>query len=265
MWIDSHCHLVSRRFASEEDAVIARAEAAGVGRMIVPATDLEDGPRALDLAERNAGVFVAVGIHPCEVMALPAAGWLEAVERWSHHEKVVAIGECGLDYFHPPAEGVSWPDYKARQADVFRAQLALAEARGLPVVVHHRGPDCWNDVVAMVRECGGRVKAQFHCYLDGWPEAEPLVAEGHRISFTGVVTYKNAGVVSECVRKAVAGSFFLETDAPYLAPVPHRGQRCEPAFVPDTAAFVAQARGQALEELESMTEAAVRSFFPRLG
>lgn len=265
MLTDSHCHLASRRFAGEEDAVVARAAAAGVGRLIVPSTDLEDGPRVLELAERHGGVYAAIGIHPCEVMNVPEDGWQERVETWSRHAKVVAIGECGLDYFHPPPEGVSRDEYKARQAAVFRAQLALAEARGLPVVVHHRGDGCWADVVALVRERGGRVKAQFHCYLGSWGDAAPLVAEGHRISFTGVVTYKNAGVAAECAREAEAGAFFLETDAPYLAPVPHRGQRCEPAFMAATAAFVAQARGESVGEVAAMTEAAVDAFFPGLG
>jgi TatD DNase family protein len=262
---DSHCHLASRRFAGEVGEVIARAEAAGVTRIIVPSTDLEDGPRALELAERHAGVFVAVGIHPCEALSVPGDEWVATLEAWSRHEKVVAIGECGLDYFHAPPDGVGWGEYKARQAEVFRAQLALAEARGLPVVVHHRGDGCWDDVVAMVRERGGRVKAQFHCYLGAWEQAAPLVAEGHRISFTGVVTYKNAGEAAVCARDAAAGSFFLETDAPYLAPVPHRGQRCEPAFVAATAAWVAGQRGIPLEALEAETDAAIRAFFARLG
>lgn len=263
--IDSHCHLASRRFAGDVDEVIARAEAAGVTRIIVPSTDLEDAPAALALAERHSGVFVAVGIHPCEALAVPGDAWREQVAAWSDHPKVVAIGECGLDYFHPPPEGVSWDAYKERQAAVFQAQLELAEARGLPVVVHHRGDGCWQDVVALVRKRGGRVKAQFHCYLGAWAEAAPLVAEGHRISFTGVVTYKNAGLAVVCAREAVAGSFFLETDAPYLAPVPHRGQRCEPSLLAATAGFVAAQRGLEIDELATLTDAAVRAFYPRLG
>jgi TatD DNase family protein len=262
---DSHCHLASPRFAGEVGEVIARAAAAGVARIIVPATDLEDAPKVLELAVRHAGVFAAVGIHPCDVLSLPAEGWRERVEAWSRHDKVVAIGECGLDYYHAPPEGMGWAEYKERQAVVFRAQLALAEARGLPVVVHHRGDGCWEDVVAMVRERGGRVKAQFHCYLGEWEGAAPLVAEGHRISFTGVVTYKNAGAAAVCAREAAPGAFFLETDAPYLAPVPYRGQRCEPAHVAATAAFVAAQRGLGVEELAAMTDAAVSAFFPRLG
>jgi TatD DNase family protein len=263
--IDTHCHLASRQFAGDAEEVVARAAVAGVARIIVPSTDLEDGPRALALAERMNGVWVAVGIHPCEAAGMPDADWLERVEAWSRHERVVAIGECGLDYFHAPPEGMEWAEYKARQAFVFRAQLELAEARGLPVVVHHRGDGCWADVVAMVRERQGRVRAQFHCYLGNWEEAALLVAEGHRISFTGVVTYKNAGVAAACAREAAGGAFFLETDAPYLAPVPHRGRRCEPAFVTATAGWIADQRGIAVGELEAMTDAAVREFFPRLG
>ena len=262
---DSHCHLASSQFLADADAVVFRAREAGVSRILVPSTDLDDAPRALALAERHDGVFVAVGIHPCDVLDLPDDAWRDRVEAWSRHAKVVAIGECGLDYFHAPPGGIGWDAYKARQASVFRAQLDLAEARGLPVVVHHRGSGCWADVVAMVREKEGRVKAQFHCYLGAWEEAAPLVAEGHRISFTGVVTYKNAGEAAACAAAAADGSFFLETDAPYLAPVPHRGKRCEPAMVADTAAFVAARRGITAEALAGMTDAAVRSFFPRMG
>lgn len=262
--IDSHCHLASPQFAADVDEVIARAAAAGVTRIIVPATDLEDAPRALALAERQAGVFVAVGVHPCEAASLAEEDWLARLAVWGRHEKVVAIGECGLDYFHPPPDGMSWSNYKGRQAAFFRAQLALAEDLGLPVVVHHRGEGCWADVVAMVRERAGRVRAQFHCYLGDWAEAAPLVAEGHRISFTGVVTYKTAGAAAACAREAAAGSFFLETDAPYLAPVPHRGRRCEPAHLAATAAFIASVRGVPVEELAARTAEATRAFFPRL-
>ena len=262
--IDSHCHLASERFAGDVDDVIARAQAAGVTRIIVPATDLADAPRALALAEKYESVWVAVGIHPCDVALVAEDSWLEQVAAWSEHEKVVAIGECGLDYFHAPPEGMDWAEYKAVQAKFFRAQLALAEARHLPVVVHHRGDGCWADVVEMVREHGGRVRAQFHCYLGSWVEAAPLVDEGHCISFTGVVTYKNAGAAAACARDARPGSFLLETDAPFLAPVPYRGQRCEPAHVTATAAFVAAARGLPVEELVAQTEQATREFFPRL-
>lgn len=262
---DSHCHLASSQFLRDADAVVARAQAAGVSRVVIPATDLEDGPRALALAERHESVFVAVGIHPCDAWGLTDDSWLERVAAWSRHEKVVAIGECGLDYFHPPPEGTGWEAYKERQVAVFRAQLELAESRGLPVVVHHRGDGCWADVVAEVRERAGRVRAQFHCYLGAWEEAAPLVAEGHRISFTGVVTYKNAAGAAACAAAAADGSFFLETDAPYLAPVPHRGRRCEPAMVMDTAAFIAGRRGMTVEALEVMTDAAVGAFFHRMG
>ena len=141
--IDSHCHLASERFAGDVDDVIARAQAAGVTRIIVPATDLADAPRALALAEKYESVWVAVGIHPCDVALVAEDSWLEQVAAWSEHEKVVAIGECGLDYFHAPPEGMDWASYKSLQAKFFRAQLALAEARRLPGVVHHRGDGCW--------------------------------------------------------------------------------------------------------------------------
>lgn len=261
MLIDTHCHLASRQFLRDADDVIARAHEAGVSRIIIPATDLEDAPRALALAEKHPGVHVAIGIHPCSVTEIEDKDWLDRVAAWSQHEKTVAIGECGLDYFHAPPGGMGWEEYKARQAAFFRAQLGLAAERGLPVVVHHRGEGCWQDTVAVVREFSGRVRAQFHCYLGSWEEAAPLVEEGHRISFTGIATYKNAAEVAACAREAAPHAFMLETDAPYLAPVPHRGQRCEPAFVRDTAAFIATQRAMPLEELAALTTRTAEAFF----
>lgn len=261
MLIDTHCHLASRQFIQDADEAIDRARAAGVARIIIPATDLEDAPRAFALAEKHPGVFVAVGIHPCSVTDITDDGWLEQVAAWSRHEKAVAIGECGLDYFHAPPAGMGWEEYKALQAAFFRAQLRLAEERSLPVVVHHRGEGCWQDAVAAVRAFGGRVRAQFHCYLGTWEEAAPLISEGHRISFTGIATYKNAATTAACAREAASHAFMLETDAPYLAPIPHRGQRCEPAFVRDTAAFIAGLRAMPLEELASLTTRTAAEFF----
>lgn len=261
MLIDTHCHLASRQFREDADAVIARAAEVGVTRIIVPATSLEDAPRVLELAECHDGVFAAVGIHPCDVVDTTDPRWLDQLHAWAAHPKVVAIGETGLDYFHKPPEGWTWEAYKARQADFFQKQLELAAMVDLPVVVHHRGDGCWEAVVAQVQAAGPKVRAQFHCYLGPWAAAAPLVAAGHRVSFTGIATYKNAPDVAACAAEAEAGAFMLETDSPYLAPVPHRGKRCEPAMVRDTSAFIAAKRGVTLEELAAQTTQVAEAFF----
>ncbi len=264
MLIDTHCHLASLKFASDVGDVVARAVDAGVERMIVVGTDLDDCPQVLALAEKYAAVHAAVGIHPCDVTDVQADDWLERVAEWSLHEKVVAIGETGLDFFHPPPDGWSVERYRERQEAFFSAQLALAAERGLPVVVHQRGEGCWQEATRVVRAAARPVRAQFHCFIGPWTDAAPLVAEGHRISFTGVVSYGNASDVAATAAAAEAGSFFLETDAPYLSPVPHRGKRCEPAFTRATAEFIAAKRGTTLAALAAETTAAARAFFPRL-
>ena len=157
--------------------------------------------------------------------------------------------------------GVSWDACKAKQAAFFRQQLELAATRRLPVVVHQRGDGCWIDAVTIVNELGGEVRAQFHCYVGTWAEAAPVVARGHRISFTGIATYPKAPVVAACAQQAPAGTFMLETDAPYLPPVPHRGQLCEPAMVRATAEFIAARRGVSLESLAAETTAVASDFF----
>lgn len=259
--IDTHCHLASAQFRNDAEEAIARAIDGGVTRLVIPATSLEDAPRALALAEQHDGVFAAVGIHPCDVVETTDPRWLDQLQVWAVHPKVVAIGETGLDFFHAPPPGYTWETYKARQADFFGKQLELAASLELPVVVHHRGEGCWEAVVAQVRAAAPSVRAQFHCYLGSWAEAAPLVAEGHRISFTGIATYKNAPTVAASAAEAQVGAFMLETDAPYLAPVPHRGRRCEPAMTRDTATFIAERRGISLEELARFTTATAEAFF----
>jgi TatD DNase family protein len=261
MFIDTHCHLSSGRFAGRTSEVIARACDAGVTRLVAIATNLHDIPNVLDLARRHDEIYAAVGIHPGEVPDIADRDWLRHVDEASRHEKVVAIGEIGLDYFHPPPDGASWDACKAKQAAFFRQQLELAATRRLPVVVHQRGGGCWIDAVTIVNELGGEVRAQFHCYVGTWAEAAPVVARGHRISFTGIATYPKAPVVAACAQQAPAGTFMLETDAPYLAPVPHRGQLCEPAMVRATAEFIAARRGVSLESLAAETTTVARDFF----
>ncbi len=257
---DTHCHLASRQFEGDVDAVIARAAEAGVTRLVAIGTDLDDGPKVVALAGRHAGVYAAVGIHPCDVMDVTPPDWLDTVRSLAADEKVVAIGETGLDYFHPPPTGVTVDAYHERQKRFFHAQLELGAELGLNVVVHTRGGSL-PDAAAMVAAFDGRLRAVFHCWVDDWVTAQPLIDRGHLISFTGISTYKNAPVVADCVRNAAPGSFMFETDAPYLAPMPNRGKRCEPAMVRLTAENAARLRGVTLDELIAATERTADDFF----
>lgn len=261
MLVDTHCHLASPRFDADRAAVIQRALDCGVTRMIAISTSMEDLPQVLELAREHEPVFATAGIHPCEVTVSPPAAEVEQRLRSAlARPQVVALGESGLDFFHPPPEGWSEADYRRLQREFFQMHLRLGAESGRPVVVHHRGEGCWEAVAAEVRAVAG-VRAVFHCYGGTWEAARPLIEGGHLISFTGTVTYKNARALAETARGAAAGSFMLETDAPYLAPVPHRGSRCEPAHVRDTAAFIAQLRGVPPEEVAEMTTRAAVSFF----
>ena len=264
MLTDTHAHLISHAFADGVGDIIARAEAVGVTRIIAIGCDVAGSRAGLELAGRHPQVWATVGVHPTYVTEEPADDWLAQLREMSVHPRCVGIGETGLDFYHPAPEGWEWGAYVARQKHFFEAQLALAAECGKNVVVHQRdrpGTACWEAVKDMVEPWQGRLRAVFHCWLHSWEEAAPMVAAGHLISFTGIATYKNAPVVSQCAAQAPAGSFMLETDSPYLAPVPHRGKRNEPAFVRETAGWIARQRGISVEELASMTGAAADRFF----
>ncbi len=262
---DSHCHLTSRQLAGEAEALVARAVEAGVSRLVTIGCDLEDSPRCADFAAAHKAVFAAVGVHPCSVTDVTEGDWLEQIRALAARPKVVAIGEIGLDYYHPAPDGWTEDAYRERQKAFFAAQLELAADLGLNVVVHQRDrkPDgrCWPDIVEMVAPFAGKLRAVFHCFTHPWVAAAPLVEQGHVISFTGIVTYPSAGVMQDCARDAAPGSFMVETDAPYLAPVPHRGKRCEPAFTRHTAECIAGLRGVPLEQIAADTETTAEGFF----
>ena len=264
MLIDTHAHLVSNSFVNEVEEVLARAEAAGVARVIAVGCDVASSRASLALAERHPQVWATVGVHPTYVTEEAAADWLEQLEEMVRHPRCVGVGETGLDFYHPAPEGWSWDAYVGRQREFFAAQLTLAARCGKNVVVHQRdrtGTACWEAIKGLVAPWEGRLRAVFHCWLHGWEEAAPMVAAGHLISFTGVATYKNAASVAACATQASDGSFMLETDSPYLAPVPHRGKRNEPAMMRATAGFIAGLRGISLEELAAMTSATAEGFF----
>lgn len=259
MLIDTHCHIASRQFDNDRDVVIQRARAAGIQSIIAPASDLEDCATLAAICGQHEDVFMAAGIHPCDAHTVSGDAWLGKLREFASGPKVAAIGEIGLDYYHAPPDGFDVASWRAHQATVLRTQLELAVELGLNVILHNR--ESWDDLVTQVTPFNGRLRAVFHCYTGTMEQAKPLLDAGHLVSFTGIVTFKNAAVIQQTVRDVPESSFMLETDSPYLAPVPHRGKRCEPAYVVDTAATVATLRGLSLDQIARITGSTARSFF----
>jgi TatD DNase family protein len=263
MLIDSHCHLASHRFAENEAAaLIERAGQAGVERLITLATSLGDVQANLRLAEHPA-VRACIGIHPCDVHHAPDDA-VDQLAAFTGDPRVCAIGETGLDYYHPAPHGWDEETYRARQLDFLRRHFELAAACGLNVVIHTRdraGHASFEDALAIYRQFHKRARAVFHCFIGPWENAKRVLDLGGLVSFGGVVTFKSAGDVRETALQCPAGSFMVETDSPYLAPEPHRGQRNEPAYVRDTASFLAALRGETIGELCSHTGACAAAFF----
>jgi len=255
--IDSHCHLDFPDFAGELDAVVERARGAGVERMVTIGTKLEKAARAAEIAERYDSVYFTVGTHPHEAAGEAAADFA-AMRRFAAHPKCVGIGEAGLDYHYNYAP----PDVAKR---VFRGQIALARELGLPLVIHTR--DAEDDTAAILKdEMGqGRFAALLHCFTSSRALAETALELGLMISFSGVVTFKKSEDLRDIARDVPLDRILVETDAPYLAPVPHRGKRNEPAFVAATARAVAEAKGVAFEALADATCANTLRLFSKLG
>lgn len=255
--IDSHCHLNDVAFAQDAPEVLRRARSRGVVRIInVGATQgLEANRRAVALAVAEPDVYATVGIHPHEAASV-TPDLLAEIERLSSAPKVVAIGETGLDYHY---------DFSPRpvQQEVFRSFIALALQRRLPLTIHLR--EAHADAVRILREERAReVGGVIHCFTGSWEEARDFLDLGFAISLSGVVTFKNAHVLHDTARRLPDAALLVETDAPYLAPVPLRGRRNEPAFVILTLAHLAALRGVAVESLaEATTQNAARVF--RLG
>ncbi|HVC52898.1 MAG TPA: TatD family hydrolase [Stellaceae bacterium] len=244
MLVDSHCHLDFPDFADERAAVVARAYAAGIGTMLTIGTRLDQFAGVRAIAESDPRIWCSVGAHPHEAAdhdAVTPAQLLALAD----DPKVVGIGECGLDFHYD----LSPRDVQER---VFRTHIAASKASGLPLIVHARAAD---DEVAAILGEERPPPGVLHCFTGGRALAEAALALGFYISISGIVTFKNAEALREIVRDIPADRLLVETDAPYLAPVPHRGGRNEPAFVAATAAFVADLRGVAPDRLAAETTA----------
>jgi TatD DNase family protein len=279
MLTDTHAHLDYPDFAGDLDAVLERAALAGVRRIITIGTGIESSRRAVALAEKYPSVYAVVGLHPTNVEE-ESGGWLDVLRGLATHPKVAAIGETGLDYHRLPSEQLSSSpalsalqaemaedteamivdgSYRSAQAEAFSAQLDLASELGLNVVIHQR--DAWDDTLAILKPYTGRVRGVFHCFGNMPDQAQEILAMGHLVSFTGIVTFKNAPVVREVAAMVPEDAFMVETDCPYLAPVPHRGKRAEPAHTRLVAEKIAEVRGTTLGKIASATEKTAARFF----
>lgn len=259
--VDTHAHLASHAFEAEGelDAIIARAAEVGVSRIVTIGSELADSRRNIEIAAAHEGVYATVGVHPTSVHEVTQEGWIDDLRELTGQPKVQAIGEIGLDFYHPPQDGSPETEWRARQDRFFRAQLDLAVELDLPVVIHQR--ESFEAVAAVMADYTGKVEAVFHCF-NGTPEvARPLLDQGHYLSFTGIVTFKNARDVQDSARFVPDDRLMVETDSPYLAPVPYRGKRCEPAYTRQTADHIAQLRGISAETLSEITTANAERFF----
>ena len=245
MLVDSHCHLDFPELAEEREAVIARALAAGVGRMVTISTRVKRFPGVLAIAEAHEAVYCSVGTHPHNAAEEPDVTVAELV-RLSGHPKVVAIGEAGLDYHYDKSP-------RPAQAQGFRTHIAAARETGLPLVIHARSAD--DDIGAILEEESGKGAFPFilHCFSSGRRLAEVGVALGGYVSFSGILTFKNSEELRSIARDVPQDRLLVETDAPYLAPVPHRGKRNEPAYVADTARVLAETIGVSAADVAALT------------
>jgi TatD DNase family protein len=256
MFTDSHCHLNYKGLVEEQQAVLARARAAGVEAMLNISTRQSEWDEVIGLAERESDVWASVGIHPHEADAHPDVQTATLVER-AQHPRVVGIGESGLDYYYDHSD-------RKRQRASFRAHIAAARETGLPIIVHTR--DAEEDTYAILAEEMGKgaFAGVIHCFTASQDFADKALELGLFISISGIVTFKNAKALQDSARTVPVDRLLIETDAPFLAPVPHRGRPCEPAFVADTAGFLAELRGEPVEALAERTGANFRRLFSKV-
>jgi len=281
MLIDTHAHLDFPDFSDDLDSVLARAEAAGVTRIVTIGTSIEGSRRAVALAEKYPQVFAVVGVHPNSAIEA-GENIMDELRALAQSPRVVALGETGLDYHRLPSRhllgskdgmlsemplndpreptaAIRDGAVKTAQAAVFEQQLDLAVELGLNVVIHER--DAWEDTLTMLHPYTGKLRAVFHCFGKSPAHAQELLDLGHMVSFTGIVTFKNAADAQQTARQIPPETFMFETDCPFLAPVPFRGKRGEPAYTRQIAEHVARLRGEPLEAVAARASANAAAFF----
>jgi len=257
MLIDSHCHLNYKGLIEDQQNVLERARGAGVGLMLNIATRESEWDDVLGTALREPDVWATVGIHPHEADEHPHVDTAKLVER-AAHPRIVGIGETGLDYYYDHSD-------RERQQRSFRSHIAASRETGLPLIVHTR--DAEEDTLAILRDEMGKgpYGGVIHCFTASGAFADAAMELGFHISISGIVTFKNARDLQETAARLPLDKLLIETDSPFLAPVPHRGKSCEPAFVADTARFLANLRGESTEQLAEATSANFRKLFSKVG
>ncbi|PYK79737.1 MAG: TatD family deoxyribonuclease [Verrucomicrobia bacterium] len=283
MLIETHAHLDYPDFANDFEDVLRRANEAGVTRILTIGTSIESSRRAIELAEKYPNIFAVIGVHPTYAEEAPD-DVMTPLHELAKSPRVVALGESGLDYHSLPSKeaakdkkvqvfanalqgeteeqidaSIADGAYKSKQAMLFEQQLDLAVELGFNVVIHQR--DAWDDTLGIMEPYADKLRGVFHCFGGTREQAEEVIALNHLVSFTGIVTFKNGATVREVAAQIPLWKFMVETDCPYLAPVPFRGKRCEPAYARLVAESIATARGIPLQEVaEATTETAERFF-----
>jgi TatD DNase family protein len=255
MFVDSHCHLNYKGLVEDQPAVLARARAAGVGTMLNISTRAAEWDEVIGLAEREPDVFASVGVHPHDADTHEDVETATLVER-ARHPRVAGIGESGLDFYYDRSD-------RDRQRTSFRAHLAAARETGLPIIVHTREAEADTHHILAEEMGKGAFTGVIHCFTASRDFADKALALGLYISISGIVTFKNARDLQETAKTIPLDRLLIETDSPFLAPVPHRGRPCEPAFVADTARFLAALRGESVEDLAAATSANFHRLFAK--
>ncbi len=277
--IETHAHLDDPRFEHDRDALIDRAHAAGVRRIVTIGTSMASNHRTLALVERYPSLYAALGIHPLHLHEEKTTWWKE-LKRLATHPKVVALGEIGLDYYHLPSDlsSANLIQWREEQLQALQAQLDLAVALGFNVIIHQRDLpltkkkelsedsllhqfNAWDDLLTILSSYQKKLSAVFHCFGGSVEQMHSLLDQGHVVSFTGIVTFKNASLLAQTIEATPRNHYMIETDAPYLAPVPHRGERAEPAHVRLIAEKIAQLRRCSLQEVAAETTLRAEAFF----
>jgi TatD DNase family protein len=254
MFIDSHCHLNYPGLVEDVPGVLARARAAGVGGFLGISTRRNEWEAVIAQADAEPDIWASVGIHPHEADLHPDTDAAMLVDA-ARHPRVVGIGETGLDYYYDKSD-------RGRQQASFRAHILAARATGLPLIVHTR--DAEADTLALLREPGeGALRGVIHCFTASQDFAERALGLGFYISISGIVTFKNARDLQASASIIPADRLLIETDSPFLSPVPMRGKACEPGFVAHTARFLAQLRGETIEALATATSANFLTLFSK--
>jgi TatD DNase family protein len=282
MLVETHAHLDYPDFANDLDDVLRRAVDAGVTRVITIGTSIESSRRAIDLAQKYPAVYATIGVHPTYAEEAEEDVFTPLREL-AKNPRVVAIGETGLDYHRLPSEEVAKEKqvqvmtalrtetdeeieaqirdgaYKSKQASLFQQQLDLAVELGLNVVIHQR--DAWEDTLKIMQPYAGKLRGVFHCFGGSLDQANEVLDLDHLVSFTGIVTFKNGAAVREVAAQIPLWKFMVETDCPYLAPIPFRGKRAEPAHTRIVAEAIAAARDVPLEQIAEATTETAEKFF----